>query len=91
MKAAIEQWSNEETTRFDLRVIEMEFKERDLRDIWVAQLVERPTLVFSLGHDLRVMRLSPALGSVFRAESAWDSFSLRTSSLLSLSLSLSLK
>ena len=29
---------------------------------WVAQFVEHLTLDFGSGHDLRVMRLSPALG-----------------------------
>ena len=30
---------------------------------WVAQWVKHPTLEFGSGHDLRVMRLSPPLGS----------------------------
>jgi len=35
----------------------------------VAQLVECPTLGFSSGRDLRVMRLSPKLGSGLSSES----------------------
>ena len=37
-----------------------------VRGTWVAQSVEHPTL----GHDLRVMRLHAASGSVLREESA---------------------
>ena len=37
---------------------------------WVAQLVKHPTLDFSLGPDLRVMGLSPALGSALGVEPA---------------------
>jgi len=43
---------------------------------WVAQLVKHPTLDFSSGHDLRVIRSNPALGSVLSVEPAWDSLSL---------------
>lgn len=50
-----------------------------------AQLVERIALGFHSGPDLRVMGLSPALGSALTAESAWDSLTL------SLSLSLTSK
>ena len=39
-------------------------------------MVEGPTPDISAGHDLSVMRSSPALGSSFRVESAWDSLSL---------------
>ena len=42
---------------------------------WVAQSVERLTLDFSSGHDLRVMGSSPALGSVLSMEPAWNSLS----------------
>lgn len=41
--------------------------------IWVAlmaQLVKGPSLGFGLGHDLRVIGLSPASGSVLSGESA---------------------
>ena len=38
---------------------------------WVVQLVERPTLGFSSGHDLRVMGPSPALGSVLSGRVCW--------------------
>ena len=37
---------------------------------WVAQSVKPPTLDFSSGHDLRVVRLSPTLGSVLGMETA---------------------
>ena len=37
----------------------------------VAQLVEFLTLQIGLGHDLAVMRLSPALGSALGVEPAW--------------------
>jgi len=40
------------------------------RGAWVAQSVERPTLGFSSGHDLIVLRLSPASGFARRRESA---------------------
>ena len=33
-------------------------------DAWVAKLVKGPTLDLSLGLDLKVMSLSPALGSM---------------------------
>ena len=36
------------------------------RGACVAQSVKRPTLDFSSGHDLRVVRLSPTLGSTMR-------------------------
>ena len=36
----------------------------------VVQLVKRSTLGFGSGHDLRVVSLSSAWGSVLRAESA---------------------
>ena len=36
----------------------------------MAQLVKRPTLDFNSGHDLTVMRSSPALGSVLGVEAA---------------------
>ena len=61
----------------------------------VAQLVKYPTLDFSWGPDLRVMRLSPTLGSRQGVEHAWDSFSPSPSlphlHSQSLSLSVSLK
>ena len=37
---------------------------------WVAQLVKCPTLDFSSGHDLRLVRSSPLLGSSLGMESA---------------------
>ena len=39
----------------------------------MAQSVERLTLDFRSGLELRVMGLRPALGSTLSAESAWDS------------------
>ena len=39
------------------------------RSAWVAQLVKRLTLGFSSGHDLRVVRSSPTLGSALSGES----------------------
>ena len=42
----------------------------------MAQLIKFPTLNFSSGHDFRVVRLSPASGSVLSVESAEDSLSL---------------
>ena len=44
--------------------------------IWVAQRVKRRTFGFSSGHDLRVVKPSPAWGSVLSVESASVSFSL---------------
>jgi len=43
---------------------------------WVAQLVKHLILGFGSGHDLRVMRSSPMLGSALTMESALDSFPL---------------
>ena len=40
------------------------------RGVWVAQLVEQPTLGFGSGHGLMVVRSSPVLGSVLSRESA---------------------
>ena len=39
------------------------------RGAWVAHSVRRPTVDFGSGHDLRVMRLSPVLGSMLSMES----------------------
>ena len=36
----------------------------------MAQLIEHPTLDFGSGHDLRVVRLSPVLGSALGIEPA---------------------
>jgi len=38
-------------------------------DTWVAQSFKCPTLDFGSGHDLRVVRSSPALGSALGIES----------------------
>ena len=43
---------------------------------WVAQSVKRPAFDFGSGHDLRVVRSTPMLGSVLCGESAEDYFSL---------------
>ena len=58
---------------------------------WVTQLVKHPTLGFSSGHDLKVMRSSPSL-ALLGMEPACDSLSasLLHSHTLSLPLSLSL-
>ena len=37
---AVKQWSNEEITRFDLRVMVIELAERDLTGAWAAQSVK---------------------------------------------------
>ena len=37
---------------------------------WLAQSVKHPTLDFGSGHDLRVMGLSPKLGSMLGKEPA---------------------
>ena len=36
---------------------------KNLRDAWVTRLVEGPTLNFSSGHNIRVVRSSPMWGS----------------------------
>ena len=41
-------------------------------------MIKHLTLGFSSGHDLRVVRLSPVLGSVLSLETAGDSLSLCT-------------
>ena len=56
----------------------------------MAQLVKDPTLDFSSGHDLRVMRLSHVSGSVLGMETALDSLPFPLPA-LSLSLSISKK
>jgi len=56
---------------------------------WVAQSVKLLNLDFCSGHDLRVMRSSPALGSAVGGESAWDSLPVLLSP-PSLALSLNL-
>ena len=38
---------------------------------WLAQLVRRWTLDFNFGHDFRVVRLSPTLGSVLGVQPAF--------------------
>ena len=37
---------------------------------WVAQSVEHPTLDFGSGHDLRLVKSSPMLGSALSVEPA---------------------
>jgi len=63
-------------------------KRTDPGSTWEAQSVKRPTLDFSSGHDPRIVRSSPELGSVLSGESAWDSLSPSASPYCSLSLSL---
>ena len=45
-------------------------KKKSLGGAWVAQSVKHLALDFGSGHDLRVVRLSPVLGSMFSRESA---------------------
>ena len=45
----------------------------------MAQSVKCPTPNFSSGHDLTVVRSSPALGSTLSMEAAYDSLSLSSS------------
>ena len=45
------------------------------RCTWADQSVKHPTLDFGSGHDFRVVRLSPMLGSVLGMEPALDSLS----------------
>ena len=70
----------------------VQFKKLGLGGAWVAQLVKPPTLDFCSGHDLRVMRLSPAWGSMLGMEPAKDSLcpSATPRHLLVCALSLSL-
>ena len=70
----------------------VEITSKTERGTWVAQSVERPTLDFGSGHDLTVIRSSPASGSVLTAWSLLGilSLPLPCSHLLSCSLSLSL-
>ena len=42
------------------------------RGTWVAKSFEHPSLDFSLGHELRVMRSSPASGSMLWVETTRD-------------------
>lgn len=46
------------------------FESEGNRGAWVAQEVGRPSLAFSSGRDLSIMRLSSTLGSVLGSESA---------------------
>ena len=39
-------------------------KSKNFKGAWVAQLVKHPTLDFSSGHDLRVLRWSPMSDSM---------------------------
>ena len=43
---------------------------KDMRGAWVGWSVKPLALDFSLGHDLKVVRSSPTLGSVLSTESA---------------------
>ena len=52
-------------------------RERSHRGTWVAQLVQRPTLGFSSGHDYTVHGIQPHTGLCGDStEPAWDSLSL---------------
>ena len=63
-----------ENIRATLKIISLS-KVMPCRSTWVAQLIECLTLDFGSGHDPRVIRSSPASGSVLSVEPAWDSFS----------------
>ena len=60
-------------TKYERTYIERGGERRGAR---VVQSVERLTLDFSSGHELRVVRLSPVVGSTLSMKPAWDSFSL---------------
>ena len=63
-----------------------------MRGTWVAQLVKRPTLDFSSGHDLIVRGFGHCTGfCVDSAEPAWDSHSLCPASPTPLAISLKIK
>ena len=62
-------------TNRQLLVLNAALESVSLRGAHVAQLVKCLTLDFSSGQDLRVLRWSPALGSVLGPETAWDSLS----------------
>ena len=52
------------------------------RGAWVAQQVKQLTPDSGSGHDLMILRPSPALGSALSMEPAWDSLSLSAPPLL---------
>ena len=55
----------------------MVIKVRMVGGIWVAQLVKRPTLDFSAGHDLTVREFEACIGPYAEnTEPAWDSLPL---------------
>ena len=60
------------------------------RGVWVSQLVKRPTLSFSSGHDLMVCEFEPHIGSALTVQSLLGILSVCVSLSLCLSLSLSL-
>ena len=53
-----------------LHILSLPLKMVLLRGAWVAESVGCLMLGFSSSHDLRIVRLSPASGSVLSAESA---------------------
>ena len=46
---------------------------KNYRAAWVAQWIKHRTLDLGSGHDLGIMRLSPASGFALGMELAWDS------------------
>ena len=56
-----------------LQLLKMTSKVIVLWRALVAQLVKGWTFDFGSGHDLTVVRSSPALGSLLSMEPAWDS------------------
>lgn len=63
------------------------FEEITFKGIRVTQLIECPTPGFGLGHDLKVISLSPAWSSMLIVESAGDSLPLFLTPTPTLSLS----
>ena len=60
-----------------LRIFSSMFiKDIDLQGAWVAQLVERPILIFGSDHDLMVHGIEPCVGPCTDStKPAWDSLS----------------
>ena len=63
-----------------LKLSDCAFKTTMIRGMWVAQWVKHLTLDFGSGHDLRIMRLSPTLGSMLSMEPTENSLSLSPAS-----------
>ena len=70
----------------DYQTVDGSTKKSKRTGTWMAQSVKYPTLDFSSGHDLRVLGLSPTLGSALIEGSAQDSLPLPLPILLALFL-----